>query len=732
MVRVCATCGNQMVMKEAQTRSADEAATVWYECATCIVDISRSDWSDVRVRSKLPVPIEHHSHAPQGTELALKSVVISIPLADEFVPFCDPKVMGMCKGRLVEYNDLPPRAATVYEVIDTVPLLPRVKYIRQIETYYEDTTHISPTLLVQAKRIKEYPDDYAVYQNALEKVHEFRHYHMEGNRFVYSVYMTIIRSGYRVSCEALLGKQVARTIKTLSSRAVDSDRSIEQRVTDRRGLYVMKIDGVREWWIRLGPWWFTYNPYKPQENVLLLVHPDAPEPHLDRLPSYTTEPSSVWDHGYILDVERVDHTDESKTSIYLIDVLRYDDGTLVSEIRSAEEIRDACTTAYNSSKADLENMLVVSMNKGLGHITVHLRDYHRTLNDALEQFNTFGERADGVVAVISGMEQYKLKEIRTVDLVVHGAGSDRYVSARDGVKIDWASVDPSALDGEVWEYTLHSTGDDVIARPKCHRSDKAIPNDEGAVYMIRALAAGEASGTNVPQVIVSYSMTVRSMIYNKMCADIQSPPLIVDVGSAQGECINIYTSMRKGGIVLLTDVDEKRVEHLRTTYPHVRWCDERDKLLDMLKKISPPPMNSSPVFVSIHHDAAQIVEDILASNRFKQSLVVVSLFSMNYFVEGMLKRRRLKWFKMYGCCYLYDNVRVGGALIDTDEVKMIRTGNRTASVVFRSQSYNEPALTQLDMRLFMPRCNNPVLDYPFKSGTVQAVTHLMQRLCIIT
>ena len=464
---------------------------------------------------------------------------------------------------------------------------------------------------------------------------------------------------YSCTVSRLMGEFYGRA-KTLSSRVRDA---AFEDMNNPDVLYVAKLDGVRKWIVATGVAWFVCNPYVPESTETYLT------PGVDGL--------------WVLDVE------EMHGVWYLIDVLRSEDGTEANLTRSPEDIMEANIRA--------KGML-------LGRLELMVREYHRSYDLALREHARWGDDADGLVAILSGVEQFKLKNTRSVDLMV---AKNRFVDG-DGKHYRWAPDCSNLRDGSVYECSVSMDGEDLVSRVMRRRDDKPKANTTKTVDKILSVViAGSAPES---ELAIRLSTSVRQELYRSLVAS--GARRIIDVGCSRAECIRCYRSYH--GTLLLVEPKEDEVAD----------AVAKHGLTQLPRKEAAQWIGRAPARgIAITCCYFQELCAELPKEAFEAS--VMCCFSLQ-FVHRPCSRFQGVW----GCMYHYGGVQEGGYAFESSRVCLGPVRGGKSMVKWNGKEFEEPAVTLAQVTGSLP---GRELTLPY-SGTAapESVRPLMKRLLVVT
>ena len=454
--------------------------------------------------------------------------------------------------------------------------------------------------------------------------------------------------GYNCTLRALTGPVRLSTLRGASARAVDAPVEPIDGAA-----YVLKSDGIRVWILSCYAVWAVYNPYKPWQKPICLI----PAPNCESCPCLA------------LDCERLR---QGKQVVYVcIDVLESRRRTDTISNRTWPEVRTDCANA------------VAECGLATPALTLLLRTYYSSLPDALHHHLhpvTWHDHSDGVIALVSASEQYRLKPRPTVELVVCTDGQLRdlgnstrpwfpaYAGARVGTIVECQMV--LSADGQV---------ECVVTKA---RPDKGSPNTAAVVDQAHAALVSSHSGCALT--IKSLSLSQRSRI----CSMLPRDCVVIELRCSRLGSFPVLRDLCRTVLFVDSDADAVREGSQKYNVPvidaesaakwlRLNYAGQRSCVCDIQQLLS-----------YMRYDAKN-----------RRDIHVLCLFSLQHVWAQLLQTQ----WPVYGTLYDHRGMTSQDAVLTADgEVGLARVGSKVVVRVCDVE-HVEPFTDCTGLMAMMPR-----------------------------
>lgn len=673
-------CGSEIKERVYQMRAADEAHTSVWSCDMCPLDPSRISFSKPRRSTMESYPRKIHARVPSDPKHASTR-----PSKDSsFLELHVPLVLSASSSSRASKNGRRPCT-----VPDGKYACPSRAYFCESGLYANEIVRevgsdvLSPSCSVKhvlryhvedESALGSWEIDGLVYPLDLPyglKGHFYER--KEGERRMCTVVVPMESKGwssagetFRAVCFAallwpgiagFLGKDHLATINNLSPRAWDS-----KRIQKKGAIYTPKVDGER-----------VYAVVFP--GVMHVFSKSRGYPHIGY------KPLGTWVKGrqpVVIDAENtVSH------GIIFIDMLTDSKG------RPSPRERD-----YRWSLEEFRKL-----GREAGGVPVRLKPYTHSLLEAEKMSALSPYPTDGVIALWpSTTTSRKMKLEKSIELTVTRDGA---LCTSDGDEVfENVSIPEGTKEGDIMEvrFKLCPGGKDVMAKPIFKRVDKASANSTSAVMaVLSSFGSVRRDDETRRREVLMWCESVKHYLVKSALAKRGSRKVVLDVGTGTGQSLDVL-SPNRGVSYLLVEPSAERCEMLK------RRTGVRKAITDPREVMSAirPLKSGAQTYVIANMELSQIVSEEELMKFIKDEVAFVSATFSAHFVVSELYDICSYWqMPMVGCTYMYDNVDVGGSLVDALGVSMKRVSDTACAVRWgRDEEYAEPYTTVQEYQPF--------------------------------
>lgn len=662
-----------------QMRAADEAHTSVWSCDMCPLDPSKISFSRPRKSTLESFPRMLHARSASEPKYASRKQVKASSIVEIRLP-------------------APPRSLTSESSVKNrrVPCsVPDPKYATPARAYYHcsgmysneivrdtgserlspncNVKHVALYRLEEESALGEVESDGIVFTLASPRGMEAYFYsRMEGGRGVHSLAMDVGRGWEQVSramlslyhyglpwpgIEGFVSRDYLSTINNLSPRAWDS-----RRIQKKGAYYTPKVDGERVYVLIFSGVMHVFAKSKGYPHIgcrplLKMIHRTSP---------------------VVIDAENtVSH------GILLIDMLTDHGG------KPSPRERD-----YKWSLDQMERL----QNAGEG-IPIKVKPYSGSLLEAEEMSRSALYPTDGVIALWPGTTtSRKMKLEKSIELLV-GQNNGLYTSDGDVVFSD-AGIPTGVHQGDIVEVRLKlcSNGKDVTSKPIFKRVDKVKANGTSAVMaVLSSFSSVRRDDETRRREVLMWCDSLKQHLINSALERKGSRKVVIDVGTGTGQSLDILRP-DKGVSYLLIEPSEEKCAMLRRRVGRARVIKEPREIMSAIR----PLKSGSQTYVIANMELSQLSSDEELMKFVGEEVAFVSCTFSAHFVTAELYDVCSYWqIPMVGCMYTYDDVEVGGALVDTLGVSMKRKSESECTVRWGGdEEYTEPYTTTQEYEPF--------------------------------
>jgi hypothetical protein len=648
----CRSCGSEIEVISAQTRSADEGATYIRTCPKCPLDAS----------TFLSARTEPHVYIPRFRKESRQLPVIE---SDDYVDTFKICVKtsqvqlhrmydGMCYNAIGEHGSIfkcytsgPYKDLCIKEVSreSVAPLVSLVHY-RTVRSH-----NTSPIVYSGMK--------YAVFSDYTEVAmgqdsYAFCDIENMSMDSICDGIDTLYLSGYAPkSLSDFTSRTTLGAMSNLTARGYDRSGDLPEGCR-----MSVKPDGERMWLSRSGVVWTL--------SRRLIGH---------EIVSWTTDrsidPDLIHSSGPCIDIE-VMHAHRS----IVIDILVDETGTLSEQQRSL---------LWIESK-------ILDLQQRFDYLaTVETREWFDTIREAEAYRQKCTYPTDGIVAIQRDTtDMFKIKSVKSMELRVDGD----VLLTDDGIELARLSHDHEYSDGSIVEVRFNSNDGKLCLLEHFLRTDKASANKMSAIQMILQSLSSSDSPNVLRNQLWRWSNMLRTMLYNRAIRMCKDKHIIMDIGTGEGQSVESFV---KGKTYILVEPDKERCVMLARRIG-VRKQDIRNDPRSLIPAMT-RLVHGSLKYIILNCTLHEIMSDpTVCKNITNMVGCCVSSFSAQFVADLVPSLRELYGIPFIGSCYMYDGIGIGESIIESSGISMTRTSLTEATVKWgKDKVYTEPALSLQDI-----------------------------------
>jgi hypothetical protein len=659
----CLHCGSTYTVSQYQSRSADEASTILSSCPNCPLDVSRLDLDFV-----IPAP---HIHVKRFNRTIPNRVIlspsdttkdnwVSLDIGDyddmDNVIFEPAKCMNTlnAEGTLLRwyssgiwqnhcvletYNQkIGPSVALMQLEISHVIVSPDDLYT-SFEFCKLDTEFWECFLIRKDKTLSIWCH---IDSCDADTIHD-------------TIHWLYLRYSKLKSLKNYIQTSILASVSNLSARAYDAHPS---SITQNEYRYAPKADGERIWLTRIGIVWVLTRRLKDHEIKAWYI-----DESIDIM--------SATGYGPIIDYEFL----LGPKDIF-IDVLMDEHGKVSSERRNLLNI-------------ELKMQELYTMFPILKRIDI--RSFRDTIDEAQRDCESVTYPTDGVVGITHNtVDMIKIKSIKSMELRV---SEHTILVSDDGTAICEFDNEHGYADGTIVEVGFQVIDKKINIVHFFIRPDKLKANSSTAIYDIIASGSSKLSSDTIRTAIWRYSNSIRSDIYERAHSIKSDKRLILDIGTGDGQSIDNY-------------IKDDSTSHIFVEPDESKCMNLRRRL--RLRNIYTDPGSISSVMPQLktgklkYHIMNCKLQDIFDNEGVTRELLsqlrcAISCFSSQYITKQIF-RFISSSVPFMGCCYMYDDIPIGGSIVDEAGLIMRRLDDELAMVQWgKDTPYFEPAIERYDL-----------------------------------
>lgn len=336
-------------------------------------------------------------------------------------------------------------------------------------------------------------------------------------------------------------------------------------------------------------------------------------------------------------------------------------------------------------------------------LPVYHRRYFSTAQDVYPTPGYLPEPSDGVVAIHeSSTAARKLKDVKSIELEVSDAQPPLLLTS-DGTEV-FPGLHPPPLTEHHDIVEVRVSGDGSTGTLRVHemfrRMDKSKANDDRAVSLILETTREDRTrgDENDRREALLWCNALRMSINRLVETTTSNRTIVVDVGTGDGQSLDSMALDSQSVARILVEPDREKCARLcrrvGERLPSPGCAHIRSSLMGL---------KTRRVRVLVANcELRDILSDPqLASVLMPEVRAIVCTFSIHYVLED-IARAYMTWnTPVYGCGYVYDEVEIGGCMIDVCGVEMKRLSRSVCTVKWgRDTLYEEPFTTSRDYTLF--------------------------------
>lgn len=356
----------------------------------------------------------------------------------------------------------------------------------------------------------------------------------------------------------------------------------------------------------------------------------------------------------------------------------------------------------------------VDLCKAIG---IFVRQYE-VVTDPARQLRSVGKCSDGLIAIDHGSTNCrKLKTVRSVELKV-SEDSSCLLSRDNTVVFPGLSPPRNFPSGTILEVRFAPSRNPgrVEVLTIFERVDKERPNDNGAIISIlRSMGDERENPNNERRAALAWCRQLSRHI-NKVVESKEGRPIIMDVGTGDGQSLDFMDLDSSKFSRILVEPDERRVRSLCARLK----CPVPAPGVGHLRVAIKSLVTRTKSVIVCNATLGEIVRcKDLMEPLAPHLRCIVGTFSLHHAISDVAMMKLLWKVPVYGCTYVYDHVDSGGVLIDTCGVSMKKVDDNVAEVRWGSDKlYREYPATTSDFRQFSEVVDPslPPLSFPIPEG----------------
>jgi hypothetical protein len=350
-------------------------------------------------------------------------------------------------------------------------------------------------------------------------------------------------------------------------------------------------------------------------------------------------------------------------------------------------------TTHQRTMCDI-TFLLEGMKKVLPMLLrIETRQFFDTYEQASIHRQTLDYPTDGIVAITkSGTDMFKIKDERSMELEIMQDGK---LSTSDGTTVFSSQYHEVYEPGTIIEIRFRVDDGLMDIKRVFHRPDKQRANDIDAVKNIIQSSTEPSDDTSniLRTEIWRWSNTLRSSMYSFVQRQVQDRGVVLDVGTGDGQSLDAFISMKDVSFIFVEPNEVSCKKLMSRLGVRKMYTDPRSVIPAV------PQLRKGTVkYHILNCSITEVVNDDATMQNLKHIVNhVTSCFSAQFAVNDLASMAAMG-MSVIGCCYLYDDIEPGSAIIDEHGLKMSRINTTQAQVKWGSDKiYDEPALETSDI-----------------------------------
>lgn len=669
----CLSCGAPVTEKQYQMRAADEAHTSVWSCGMCPLDASR-----VSILSP-PEPTEEsyprHRRARPSLGMSSGAKRVGVPL--HYLEVCLESTDGLAGlGEYVANN----RSLCSLKTDDGT--LPCTGYSHSVGPHalaiirVESRETLSPICCIQS--VSRYSCRPKAVFTTDERDGEVCEIKVDSRTAGYAYRRTVgkdvvcsaviplrskayddVKVGVQMLCTigvswpsafSFVSRNYMSLVNNLSPRAWDS-----KRAQKRGAVYSPKVDGERVYVMVF-------------EGMVHVFAKTKARPHLGLAVLETRRAPGA---PVVIDAENtVSH------GVFFIDMLTDSHGT------PSPRSRD-----YQWSLEQFEEI-----TRATGMLLVRVKPHVSSLAEAESISENAAYPTDGVVCLWPGTTTArKMKVERSVELEV--TENAALVTSDGDTVFSNIHIPKGILVGHIVEVRLRlrDQGRGVAARPVFRRVDKTAANSTSAVSAVLSSFSGVVKDNESKRrEVLIWCDSLRHHLFKLALKSRGSKKIVIDVGTGTGQSLDVLSPDR-GVSYVLVEPSRERCEMLRKRAGTHKVVTDPKELMYSMRLLK----SGVNTYLVANMTLESIVSDEEVMSFICDEIAFVcATFSAHFVVPQLYDLCKYWNVPMVGCVYPYENVVVGGFLVNSLDVTMERSSENLCSVKWGGdEKYIEPFTT---------------------------------------
>jgi hypothetical protein len=667
----CRACGSLLETRDVQMRSADEAHTSITSCPSCPVNPNKIDSDTMpavplrgiarRVRRSYtpatrtscnPRPVHivsidiPSSHPLMSTELKLRHLVQysqfhnkrGSDITSNRIVSAYSVISGPLEGRCISLRgDHSIGMGVTVSTYDMLSLHEDMGNRSVIEGMYNEWEEIC--------KYKSYI--YCKYGDKSRKIIVELGYDLPSNSILSNIVESVYEKG--LAPDAISRYVSSNTIAVFGNL---SPRGWDASVPPTHGhSFTCKPDGQNMWLLWVGNIWYKFTP-RCRGGAREWIWSDSNNDH---------------------DIVAISVEDMGSHGCIVIDCFTDIYGNIASSSRNIEWVVQIARS-------------ILSMNSCLPML---IRSYFRDYESAVEYSNALPYPVDGVVAIRDGStEILKVKPLKSMELMLT---EKHTLATADGLDVIPCpeQVVRSFKPGAILEvrFTAPNSGSVSIV-DIFERTDKDVANSSDAVSnIIRSACRLLTPDDNERRIALLWCNSIRKSLHTMMHSVESKKTIVVDIGTGTGQSLDSIPNSDSVSHVFI-EPDINRCESIARRLRTRRIISDPAELIPAVKSLKTRAVKSIIVNCSLSDILERgRVSDIL----FGETRAIMCTFSMQFIVKELHYILLSYHVPIYGCGYVYDDVKSDGTLVNSCGVLMKTVNNDTSIIKWGGdQQYEEP------------------------------------------
>lgn len=672
----CRACGSDLESRDVQMRSADEAHTTITSCPNCPVNANKLDSRKMpipplkgmnrRIRRSLPAVPRKFDNIK-----GLYTITADIPSTHNFMQLdlnsrhliqysqfynkrasdtVSSRILsaysvnnGIFKGKCISHKSN--RNIGIGITIDTYDML--------AESCNDNSEVIIKGTYATYNKILNY-NSY-IYSEFNDKNRKFIveiGSEMPSNYIVRNIVNIIYENGILPeNINKYISADIIATFSNLSPRGWDTNAPPKSGHK-----FTCKPDGQNTWLFWIGNIWYKFNP-RCKGGVK----------------------GWIWTDAYSNTITAINVEDMISYGYIVIDCFTNEDGDIANSSRDINWVVATTNAIINKNT----------------QLPISLREYFNDYESALEYNSKVLYPTDGIVAIRNGStEILKIKPVKSIELMIT---EDYKLVTSDGTPVidcpDY--IVPLYNPGSILEIRFDiSRSNTIRIFDIFERRDKDNANSDNAVSnIIRSAYKLLTPDDNERRIALLWCNNLRKHLYLLASSCKSAKNIIVDIGTGTGQSLDSLPQSESTSYVFI-EPDIDRCKSIARRLGTRKIINNPTEIISKMKSLKTRAIR----FIVMNCSISDILQnERVSSVLFSETKSITCTFSMQFVVKELHDITSIYTIPIYGCGYVYDDVRDNGVLVNECGVIMKKDNESTATIKWGSdKQYTEPITIQRD------------------------------------